>query len=211
MSDFVNKIPLFPLGVVLFPDVPLPLHIFEERYQLMIGECLENETVFGVALYSDGKIFPTGCTAKIVNVLKKYDDGRMDILAQGVRRFVIENISEEKPYLQADVQFLHDKAEQEIPVSADLQEDAIEFLKKVIESMGQDTKVFSLEAIDSRQLSYLLAAYGWFTTREKQELLEIDDTTGRLTRELELQETVIRRLEFSKRMAKIGKSNGRLL
>jgi Lon protease-like protein len=211
MSDFVNKIPLFPLGVVLFPDVPLPLHIFEERYQLMIGECLENDTVFGVALYSDGKISPTGCTAKIVNVLKKYDDGRMDILAQGVKRFVIENIIEEKPYLQADVQFLPDKAEQEIPVSADLQEDAIEFLKKVIESMGQDTKVFSLEEIDSRQLSYLLAAYGWFTTREKQELLEIDDTTGRLTRELELQETVIRRLEFSKRMAKIGKSNGRLL
>jgi Lon protease-like protein len=211
MSDFVNKIPLFPLGVVLFPDVPLPLHIFEERYQLMIGECLENDTVFGVALYSDGKISPTGCTAKIVNVLKKYDDGRMDILAQGVKRFVIENIIEEKPYLQADVQFLPDKVEQEIPVSADLQEDAIEFLKKVIESMGQDTKVFSLEEINSRQLSYLLAAYGWFTTREKQELLEIDDTTGRLTRELELQETVIRRLEFSKRMAKIGKSNGRLL
>jgi Lon protease-like protein len=209
MSDF-NKIPLFPLGVVLFPDVPLPLHIFEERYKMMIGECLETDSVFGIALYTDGKIFNTGCTAKIINVLKKYEDGRMDILIQGVERFVIENIIEDKPYLQADVQFLPNEAEQEIPVNADLQENAILFLKKVIESMGQDTGLFTFEEIDSRQLSYLLAAYGWFTTQEKQELLEIDDTTGRLKRELELRETVIRRLEFSKRMKKISQSNGRL-
>jgi Lon protease-like protein len=209
MSNF-NKIPLFPLGVVLFPDVPLPLHIFEDRYKMMIGECLENDSVFGIALYADGKIFNIGCTAKIINVLKKYEDGRMDILTQGVEKFVIENIIEEKPYLQADVQLLPPEAGQGIPVSADMQESAIEFFKKVIESLGQDTKVFAFEEIDPRQLSYLLAAYGWFTSLEKQELLEIDDTSLRLQRELELRETVFQRLEFSKRMKKISQSNGKL-
>lgn len=204
-----NKIPLFPLGVVLFPDIPLPLHVFEERYKLMVNECLNNDGVFGIALYADDKLYNVGCTAKIVSVLKKYEDGRMDILAQGVERFVIENVTEEKPYLEADVEYLSDSLKG--PINPDLKDDAVEFLKKIIESTGHETNLFDFEEMDSRQLSYIIAAYGGFTTLEKQELLEFEETEGRLRKELELSDSVMRRLEFSKRLSDIGKSNGRLL
>jgi len=204
-----NKIPLFPLGIVLFPDIPLPLHIFEERYKLMINECLSNDSVFGITLHADDKLYNIGCTAKIVSVLKKYEDGRMDILAQGVERFAIENISEEKPYLEADVEYLSDSLKG--PINPDLKEDAVEFLKKIIESTGHETNLFDFEEMDSRQLSYIIAAYGGFTTSEKQELLEFEETENRLRKELELSDAVMRRLEFSKRLSDIGKSNGRLL
>lgn len=207
----LNRIPLFPLDVVLFPEIPLPLHIFEDRYKRMINECLENDSVFGVALFADQKIYNVGCTARIVSVLKKYKDGRMDILAQGVERFYIENISEEKPYLEADIEFLPDDSGKESPVSKNLREDAIEFLKKIIHASGQQANLFEFEEMNSMELSYLIAAYGWFTTLEKQELLEFEETGERLQKELELSDTVIQRLEFNKRLTSLSQTNGRLL
>ena len=64
-------IPLFPLGLVLLPDLPLPLHIFEERYKRMIGQCLEREQVFGVVAYTGTQIRSAGCTARLTEVLKR--------------------------------------------------------------------------------------------------------------------------------------------
>ena len=76
-------IPLFPLGVVLLPQMELPLHIFEERYKVMINECLEQEREFGVVHYDGTDIRSIGCTAKILGVVKHYEDGRMDIVTRG--------------------------------------------------------------------------------------------------------------------------------
>jgi Lon protease-like protein len=73
-------IPLFPLGVVLMPQMPLQLHIFEERYKAMIGECLEKNKEFGVVDFDAKKLSKVGCTAKIVDVLKHYETGEMDIV-----------------------------------------------------------------------------------------------------------------------------------
>jgi len=79
-------LPLFPLELVLLPEEPLPLHIFEERYREMIGECLRAKTSgfgrqdFGVVLAKGQAISNVGCSAQIVTVTRKYDDGRMDIL-----------------------------------------------------------------------------------------------------------------------------------
>ena len=68
-------LPLFPLQVVLFPRVILPLHIFEDRYKQMIGECLEKRWEFGVVLARDNSLENTGCTASISEVVRKYEDG----------------------------------------------------------------------------------------------------------------------------------------
>ncbi|HTK94779.1 MAG TPA: LON peptidase substrate-binding domain-containing protein, partial [Terriglobales bacterium] len=74
-------LPLFPLEVVLFPGIPLPLHIFEPRYKEMIGEALRDRTEFGVVrVDQQGAVANVGCTATILDVVKQYDDGRMDIL-----------------------------------------------------------------------------------------------------------------------------------
>ncbi|MGD9236544.1 MAG: LON peptidase substrate-binding domain-containing protein, partial [Desulfobacterales bacterium] len=68
-------IPIFPLGLVLLPQMSLPLHIFEDRYKQMINACMANDGVFGIVYFS-GKQFETrGCTARIVDILKRYDDG----------------------------------------------------------------------------------------------------------------------------------------
>ena len=102
-------LPLFPLQVVLFPRAMLSLHIFEERYKQMIGECLENLWEFGVVLARDDSLENTGCTASIAEVVRKYGDGRMDIRVCGGRRFEIVLLNQEKPYLRATCQFVPDE------------------------------------------------------------------------------------------------------
>ena len=107
-----DLLPLFPLEVVLLPEEALPLHIFEERYKTMIGECLEAKAAgkgeFGVVLAKGQELSSTGCTARITNVLRQYEDGRMDILTVGRRRFEVLLTNDEQPYLRAAVDFFED-------------------------------------------------------------------------------------------------------
>jgi Lon protease-like protein len=103
------RIPLFPLDVVLFPGTALPLHIFEERYREMVGECLKEDKPFGVVRADGEKMAIVGCTAKIVRVVERYSDGRLDILCEGMRRFEIEGLDESRKFLQADVEFFEDE------------------------------------------------------------------------------------------------------
>ena len=108
-NDTIMRIPLFPLDVVLFPGTALPLHIFEERYREMVGECLKEDKPFGVVRADGEKMAIVGCTAKIVRVVERYSDGRLDILCEGMRRFEIEGLDESRKFLQADVEFFEDE------------------------------------------------------------------------------------------------------
>ncbi len=103
-------LPLFPLEVVLFPGNPLPLHIFEPRYKEMIGECLANQTQFGVVRALDQGIAEIGCAAEIVSVTKKYADGRLDLVAEGRRRFEVLELNQERSFLRAEVLFMADES-----------------------------------------------------------------------------------------------------
>lgn len=105
------RIPLFPLQTVLFPGTALPLHIFEDRYREMVGECLSEDKVFGVVRAEEGKMAIIGCTAKIIRVLERYPDGTLDILCEGGRRFEIEGLDESRSFIQADVDFFDDEGE----------------------------------------------------------------------------------------------------
>ncbi len=109
-------LPLFPLEVVLLPGAPLPLHIFEDRYKQMISEVMREKTEFGVVLARDKGILNVGCTATVEEVVKRYEDGRLDILTTGRRRFEIIMLSEEKPYLQAQVELFDDEDDAVAPV-----------------------------------------------------------------------------------------------
>lgn len=97
-------ISLFPLGVVLLPQLEMPLHIFEERYKVMINECLEQKREFGVVNYDGTNIRSIGCTAEIRGVVKEYEDGRMDIMTQGKTRFVIKDMDQSLIYLQGHIE-----------------------------------------------------------------------------------------------------------
>lgn len=108
-----DALPLFPLGVVLFPGAELPLHIFEERYKEMIADVMRDDSEFGVVLASEKGMASIGCTAGIERVLKQYPDGRLDILVRGRRRFEIILVDEERNYLRASVALLADEDTEE--------------------------------------------------------------------------------------------------
>lgn len=110
-----ERIPLFPLDLVLFPGVPLPLHIFEPRYKEMVGMCLERGLEFGIVLAQGDQVALMGCTAEILQVVQKYPDGRMDIVTMGRRVFRVEELIDEKAYYEARVTYVSDDAEEEIP------------------------------------------------------------------------------------------------
>ena len=108
-----SLLPIFPLELVLLPGVPLPLHIFEPRYKEMIAECLEQKKPFGVVRASSDGVADIGCTAEIMSVTKKYDDGRMDILTRGVERFEVIEVNEDRSFLQAEIAMVQDEDEDE--------------------------------------------------------------------------------------------------
>jgi Lon protease-like protein len=109
----LNLLPLFPLDLVLLPGSPLPLHIFEPRYKEMISECLDQKKPFGVVRASEEGVAGIGCTAEILSVTKKYDDGRMDILTRGVDRFEVLEVNEERAFLRAEVSVVQDLVQDE--------------------------------------------------------------------------------------------------
>jgi len=113
------EIPLFPLHTVLFPGVALPLHIFEERYRLMIARCLETQTPFGVVLIRDGREVGGGQlsiagvgTFAAIRESEKLPDGRYEVLAVGVGRFAVREVdTDREPYLVATVEPLAERSE----------------------------------------------------------------------------------------------------
>lgn len=106
-----SLLPLFPLDVVLFPGTPMPLHIFEPRYKEMIGECLSEKSLFGIVRAQESGVAEIGCTAEIVAVTKEYEDGRMDIVAEGRQRFEVMELNQERNFLRASVLLFEDEAE----------------------------------------------------------------------------------------------------
>ena len=116
----MERIPLFPLEVVLFPGSLLPLHIFEPRYKLMIRNCRQKQISFGVVLVKNEGIATAGCTAEIVEVVKEYPDGKLDILTMGRQAFQILEVFEEQEYAEANVQYLEDEPFAERPASPSL-------------------------------------------------------------------------------------------
>ena len=105
-------LPLFPLDVVLFPGMALPLHIFEARYKEMIGECLEHDSPFGIVRAIEDGIAQIGCSAEVVTVVKRYEDGQLDIVTRGLRRFEVLEINQERSFLQAAVNFLAEHSDE---------------------------------------------------------------------------------------------------
>jgi Lon protease-like protein len=129
------KIPLFPLEVVLFPEAALPLHIFEDRYKEMISVCIAEKLAFGVVCAQREGLAVVGCTAEIVRVLEAYEDGRMDILCRGSKRFEIENLDNSRSFLQAEVDFFSDDG---LAAPRSLREQCAALHFEALELMGGD-------------------------------------------------------------------------
>ncbi len=178
-----HLLPLFPLQVVLLPEEPLPLHIFEERYKQMIGECLEakarglGQQEFGVVLAKGQEMHTVGCSARIVNVTRKYSDGRLDIFTVGRRRFEILYTDEEKPYLRGGVDFFDD--ETDTPDEEEAQH-AIELFRKAMHHIHRSTEIPIHLPRPYRHLSFRIAAPLPLELDFKQQLLSVRSESDRL-------------------------------
>ena len=201
-------IPLFPLGLVLLPRMPLPLHIFEERYKLMIGECIDSNTAFGLVFFNGSDIQTIGCTASIVKVLKRYSDGRLDILTHGQDRFVIKDMYDRKPYLEGRVTFFDDEPDENTEACQKLARRGMALLKQFTTIAEiQDEYGFS-ETLDFKSVSFVIAGCEGFSKEEKQRFLEMTSTYNRLKKCVAALGKIIERTKITAEIRKIIGGNG---
>ena len=201
-------ISLFPLGVVLMPHMEMPLHIFEERYKVMINECLEQNREFGVVNYDGTNIRSIGCTAEIRGVVKEYEDGRMDIMIQGNTRFVIKDMDQSLIYLQAKVLFFEDEREMVSDADATLAGEIIHLLKDLDRISETRRDYNALANLDLKRLSFMIISTEGFTPEERQQFLEITSPSRRLTKCRAILKTVIQRTKMNYKINKIIGGNG---
>jgi ATP-dependent Lon protease len=199
-------IPLFPLNVVLMPGTPLPLHIFEERYKQMVNECLDSGAEFGMVLADDSGTRQVGCTAKIVELVQRYDDGRMVILVEGARRFKLNHVMTGKPYYVGDVEYLKDESGEDVSALA---EECVALLERVIEAATEGSVGIEIEP-PYRNLSFAIAGRIEFDLEARQEILELPTEKERLAKLKELLAEAADRLEREKAAREKAETNGHL-
>ena len=207
-----TTIPIFPLGLVLLPEMSLPLHIFEERYKLMMTVCLEQSMEFGIVYFSGKQFEAKGCTARIVETLKRYDDGRLDIMTHGKNRFAIKELFDEKPYLQAKVEFFDDQPEEDSGVEKfkKLAQRGIQLLKQINPTTDQKENNLFESWLDIKSASFSIAACDGFSFEEKHRFLEMTSTSKRLRKAVEALEKLAERLSITREIERIIGGNGKL-
>jgi ATP-dependent Lon protease len=173
-----ERIPLFPLNVVLLPGADLPLHIFEPRYREMVKNCLEEKSEFGMLLSLPKGVARVGCTAEIVDVVKRYEDGRMDILTAGRAPFRVVELVTEDPLLEGQVDYLEDR---ETPANPRVQRELVE-LFEVCHTLIFDDYPKNLQGASPDELSYLVAATLPMDLLWKQQILELRSEADRQER-----------------------------
>ena len=179
MSDYL--LPLFPLNTVLFPGVPVFLHIFEERYKEMINDCIARREPFGVVLIEKGEEtgesaepHEIGCSAEIIQV-ERLDDGRMNIVAVGRDRFRILSTNVERAYLQGQVENLEVRVKASKMTLETARADLQELLTEYVNMLREISEVrVNWEELptDPLELGYLAAYVLQVTPQQKQELLD---------------------------------------
>ena len=197
---------LFPLGLVLLPGEVVPLHIFEERYKLLIEE-RRDQGEFGIVLSEDDELRESGCAARVAEVIEILDDGRMNVLVQGGRRFRLLELREpDDPgaeYPSARVEY-YDDAMPETPPQ--LRAAALDVFRKMLLLMDVESP---REPGGEGPLSFRIAAAVDFGVPLKQELLESLSEEQRLETLLTVMEALLPRLELRKEREEAIRGNGK--
>ncbi len=203
-SEHAHGFPLFPLELVVLPTEMVPLHIFEERFKTMVGECLARDQEFGVVWLSDNGLRHVGCACRIERVLDRDDEGRMNLLTRGTRPFRMIERQEHLPYPAGVIEFLVDRGER---VQARLRADAHDAYGELVrratdrEPQAEELRVMS---------AYEMAATVDFGLAAKQGLLDLRSENARLRLVTRLFRAAITRLDFVDRAQARAKSNGKV-
>ena len=205
MGESIERFPLFPLGLVLLPGEVVPLHIFEERYKRMIGDCLESESEFGVIWMSDEGLRPIGCSAVITQLLERMEDGRMNILIQGARPFRVIRRIDDMDYPAGDVELLDEVSggEDDPDVGPAARHGYADLVERVTDTRPSEADLVELD-------SFGMAATIAFELEAKQELLELRSEPARLERLTSLFADALERYEYTELAAERAKTNGKV-
>ena len=170
----MSELGLFPLGIVLLPTEQIPLHIFEERYQELIAECLDLEQEFGLVYADDEGLREVGTRALVTEVLDRFDDGRLNIVVEGGERFRLLQLTEGRSFQTGLVEPVEDEVDAADPEDAD---HALNLFHRLVELTGAEVEEPSLAA---EQLSFELAGRFEFAPELKQKLLQLTSERQRM-------------------------------
>ena len=200
----MEEIGLFPLGMVLLPTERAPLHIYEPRYRELIGECLDEGREFGLVLADDDGMREIGTRAAVVEVLERFEDGRLNVLVEGRERFRLRGMTGGRSFQTGEIEPVVDE-----PGEPDDEQvaGALALLQRVAELAGAD--VADLE-LHTREPSFELVARVEFEPRLKQDLLEQRSEPARLRTVARLLEGAARALEQRQERSRLASTNGRV-
>jgi Lon protease-like protein len=214
----VNELPLFPLSVVLFPGLPLPLHIFESRYRQMLTDIQAGNSLFGLSYFdpttSEGEcpeVGSVGCVAKLTDV-QLLPDGRSNILVYGVIRYLIEEyVDHGTPYFVARVSYFEDEDEDKQALKTISLTVAEEFgrIARAVRTINNERAALpDIAGTEPERLSYMVALAMDVDAEAKQELLELSSTTERLEQLHEILNEALPGYEERARVHELAKGNG---
>jgi Lon protease-like protein len=198
---------LFPLNIVLFPGSSYPLHIFESKYKVLVGEAVASGTEFGINLVEHGRMYQTGCLARVSGVRQVYDDGRMDIVVTGTSRYVVRAYgTDEKPYITADAEFFED--DEPIPDREMLQK-TITLYNKLVEAVyGAAEELLDPGQWGQGGASFRIAQKAGLQLNIRQQLLEMRSETERLISLLKYLNEVLPKIKQVEAFQMITRNDG---
>jgi Lon protease-like protein len=205
----VRGFPLFPLGIVALPGEGVPLHVFEQRYRVMIERCLQGEPgslerQFGIVWLSEQELKPVGCACEVEQVLERLEDGRLNILVRGMRPFRLLERQDDLPYPAGVVEFLAETEEARDAQAARAAHDL--YSELVVQATDRELDAKELEAMSA----YRMAAAVEFAVEAKQQLLELRSENERLRLLATLLHAAIERLGLLERAETRARSNGKV-
>lgn len=202
--ELVRDFPLFPLGLVALPSELVPLHVFEDRYKAMIERCEQEPTEFGIVFVAEDGLREIGCACEIVEILERFDDGRLNLVARGTRPFRIQERQDHLPYPAGVVEFLADRDETPEPDAAG---DAHTAYADLVETAtDRKPEPGEIEAMSA----YEMAATVEFDLDAKQGLLDVRSENARLRLVARIFRGALRRLEFVEKAQARARSNGKI-
>jgi Lon protease-like protein len=200
----VDELGLFPLELVLLPTERIPLHVFEERYKELIGECLREGREFGLLLATDSGMAEVGTRASVAELLQELPDGRMNIVVEGGERFRLVDLTDGRSFQTADVEPYEDDDD---PAADDELESAVAAFGRIVELTGTDVDRPDRE---SPLLAFELAARIDFSAELKQELLELRSPRDRVVRLTELLEHAAEAIALEREVHERAATNGKV-
>ena len=175
---------MFPLSIVLFPQSQVPLHIFEERYKKLVAECLAQGKTFGINFVENSKLHSIGCTARISEVPRRYPDGKLDVVTEGIKRYQIVSVENPEAFdelLYAQVSWIEDKPELR---DTRLATETIRLFNELCEIAYKgtiDTLDAALWIANDRLPSFTIAQKSGLEPDQRQALLGITSENERLS------------------------------